>query len=63
MEVLILLVFVSLTLAASAIAMFVWLTGQRTFEHSDRLVLLPIESSRDGEHRAKRDVAHSHEES
>lgn len=43
MEVLILLIFVSLLLAGSAVGLFVWLTRQRTFEHGDRLELLPIE--------------------
>lgn len=43
MEVLILLVFVSLTLAASAVGFFAWLVRQRTFQHADRLALLAIE--------------------
>jgi cbb3-type cytochrome oxidase maturation protein len=42
-EVLILLVFVSLTLAALAVGMFTWLIGQRTFDHAERLMLLPID--------------------
>jgi cbb3-type cytochrome oxidase maturation protein len=45
MEVLILLVFVSLLLAGSAVGLFVWLTQRRTFEHSERLALLPIEEN------------------
>lgn len=44
MEVLILLIFVSLLLAGSAVGLFVWLTREHTFEHGDRLMLLPIES-------------------
>lgn len=43
MDVLILLVFVSLTLAGAAIGLFAWLIRQRTFEHSERLELLPID--------------------
>lgn len=43
MEVLVLLVFVSLTLAASAVGFFAWLVRQRTFQHADRLSLLAIE--------------------
>ena len=45
MEVLILLVFVSLTLAGSAVGLFVWLTRERTFEHGDRLELLPMDDA------------------
>jgi cbb3-type cytochrome oxidase maturation protein len=44
-EVLILLIFVSLLLAGSAVALFLWLTKERTFEHADRLELLPIDES------------------
>jgi len=44
-EVLILLVFVSLTLAGSAVGLFVWLTRERTFEHGDRLELLPMDDA------------------
>ena len=43
MEVLILLIFVSLLLAGSAVGLFAWLTKERTFEHGDRLELLPID--------------------
>lgn len=43
MEILILLVFISLTLAGSAVGLFAWLVRQRTFQHDDRLALLPIE--------------------
>jgi cbb3-type cytochrome oxidase maturation protein len=44
-EVLILLIFVSLLLAASAVGLFVWLAKQRTFEHGERLELLPMDTS------------------
>lgn len=47
MEVLILLVFVSLMLAGSAVGLFAWLIRQRTFEHDERLVLLPIDERRE----------------
>jgi hypothetical protein len=35
--------FVSLMLAAGGVGMFVWLAGARTFDHADRLALLPID--------------------
>lgn len=47
MEVLILLVFVSLMLAGSAVGLFAWLIRQRTFEHDERLALLPIDERRE----------------
>ncbi|MBX7195899.1 MAG: cbb3-type cytochrome oxidase assembly protein CcoS [Sandaracinaceae bacterium] len=43
MEVLILTVFVSLVLAALGVGLFVWSAKSRTFEHSDRLAILPLE--------------------
>jgi cbb3-type cytochrome oxidase maturation protein len=43
MEVLVLLVFVSLTLAGSAVGLFAWLARQRTFQHGERLALLPLD--------------------
>jgi hypothetical protein len=43
MDVLVLLVFVSSLLAACAVGLFAWLARGRTFEHADRLALLPIE--------------------
>lgn len=43
MDILILLVFISLMLAGSAVGLFAWLVRQRTFQHDDRLALLPIE--------------------
>lgn len=42
MEVLILTTFVSLVLAASGAALFVWSARARTFDHADRLALLPL---------------------
>lgn len=47
MDALILTMFVSLVLAAGGVAMFVWLAGARTFDHADRLALLPMDD--DGE--------------
>ena len=47
MDVLILLVFVSLTLAFSGMALFAWLTRQKTFEHAERLALLPMDDARE----------------
>lgn len=43
MEVLILLIFVSLVLAGSAVAFFAWNVRTRNHEHADRLVLLPLD--------------------
>ncbi|MGF1464921.1 MAG: cbb3-type cytochrome oxidase assembly protein CcoS [Sandaracinaceae bacterium] len=43
MEVLIITVSVSLALAAGGVGLFVWSVRQGTFEHSDRLALLPLE--------------------
>lgn len=44
MEVLILTLFVSLTLAAMGVGLFVWTIKSGSHEHADRLALLPIES-------------------
>ena len=44
MEVLILTLFVSLMLAGTGIAFFVWSVRSGEHEHSDRLALLPLES-------------------
>ncbi|MCC6877860.1 MAG: cbb3-type cytochrome oxidase assembly protein CcoS [Sandaracinaceae bacterium] len=46
MEVLILLIFVSLVLAAAAVAFFVITLRSGSHEHTDRLALLPIEPER-----------------
>lgn len=42
MEVLILTTFVSLVLAASGVGLFVWSARARTFDHAERLALLPL---------------------
>ncbi len=42
MEALILLLFLSALLVASAVGLFAWTVRERTFEHSDRLALLPL---------------------
>ena len=42
MEVLILTTFVSVLLAASGVGLFVWTARARTFDHADRLALLPL---------------------
>lgn len=46
MEVLLLTVFVSLALAGLGVALFVWSARNRTFEHADRLSILPLEAER-----------------
>lgn len=43
MDVLLLTVFVSLVLAGLGVGLFVWSAKARTFEHSDRLAILPLE--------------------
>lgn len=43
MDALILTMFVSLVLAAGGVGMFIWLAGARTFDHADRLALLPMD--------------------
>ena len=43
MEVLILLIFVSLVLAGSAVAFFAWNLRGKNHEHADRLALLPLD--------------------
>jgi len=43
MDILIVLIFISLTLVASAVVFFVWTVGQRTYEHNDRMSLLPLD--------------------
>ena len=45
MDALILTMFVSLVLAAGGVAMFAWLAGARTFDHADRLALLPLDDA------------------
>ena len=42
MEVLILLIFLSVVLVGGAIGLFAWTVRERTFDHSDRLALLPL---------------------
>lgn len=44
MDVLILTLFVSLTLAGAAVAFFLWSIRTGSHEHADRLALLPLES-------------------
>ncbi|MBW2212445.1 MAG: cbb3-type cytochrome oxidase assembly protein CcoS [Deltaproteobacteria bacterium] len=43
MEILILLIFVSVLLVGTAVAFFVWTVRQGTFDHADRLALLPLD--------------------
>ena len=42
MQVVILLVFVSLSLVICAVAFFVWTVRAGTLDHADRLALLPL---------------------
>ncbi|MEM7605151.1 MAG: cbb3-type cytochrome oxidase assembly protein CcoS [Myxococcota bacterium] len=46
MNVLILLVFVGIAMVALALILFAWTLRGRTFDHTDRLALLPL--SEDG---------------
>ncbi len=43
MEILAYLVIVSVALVTGAVAFFVWTVRQGTFDHSDRLALLPLD--------------------
>ena len=45
MEVLILTTFVSVLLAAGGVGLFVWSVRARTFDHADRLAILPLEDA------------------
>lgn len=50
MEVLILTTFVSLVLALAGVGLFVWSARSRTFDHADRLALLPLGDGRTARH-------------
>jgi len=54
MDILILLIFVSLALVVSAVAFFAWTLRQRTYEHNDRMSLLPLEEGASHEAPTKR---------
>ena len=43
MEILILLIFVCVVLVGAAVAFFAWTVKQGTFDHADRLALLPLD--------------------
>ncbi len=43
MEILILLIFVSVLLVVAAVGFFAWTVRQGTFDHADRLALLPLD--------------------
>lgn len=45
MEIIILLLFISFTLAGSGVAFFAWNMKQKNHEHGARLSLLPLDSS------------------
>jgi cbb3-type cytochrome oxidase maturation protein len=49
MEVLLLTVFVSLVLAGLGVGLFIWTVRSKTFEHADRLAILPLELERGAE--------------
>ena len=46
MEVLILLIFVCVVLVGVAVAFFAWTVRQGTFDHADRLALLPLDDEK-----------------
>lgn len=54
MEVVILQVFVSLVLVVASILLFAFTCRQRSFDHSDRLALLPLENEKNDEDEKKR---------
>lgn len=43
MEILILLIFLCVALVAGAVGFFAWTVKQGTFDHADRLALLPLD--------------------
>jgi len=43
MEILILLIFLCVSLVGVAVGFFAWTVRQGTFDHSDRLALLPLD--------------------
>jgi cbb3-type cytochrome oxidase maturation protein len=46
MEILILLIFVCVVLVGAAVAFFAWTVRQGTFDHVDRLALLPLDEEK-----------------
>ena len=46
MEIMILLIVVCVALVSGAVAFFAWTVRQGTFDHADRLALLPLEEER-----------------
>ena len=46
MEILILLIFVCVVLVGVAVASFAWTVRQGTFDHADRLALLPLDDEK-----------------
>jgi len=47
MEILIMQVFVSLALVVGSVLLFLFTAKQRTFDHADRLALLPVTDDED----------------
>jgi nitrogen fixation-related uncharacterized protein len=56
MDVVILLVFVGVVLVTAAVGFYVWTVRQGSFDHADRLALLPLDDR-------ERPTEHRHEES
>ena len=46
MEILILLIFVCVILVGVAVGFFAWTVRQGTFDHADRLALLPLDDEK-----------------
>jgi cbb3-type cytochrome oxidase maturation protein len=46
MEILILLIFICVVLVGVAVAFFAWTVRQGTFDHADRLALLPLDEEK-----------------
>jgi len=46
MEILILLIFLCVVLVGMAVAFFAWTVRQGTFDHADRLALLPLDDEK-----------------
>lgn len=50
MDVLVLLIFIGALLVTGALVFFGWTLKSRTYQHSDRLSLLPLETEGNADH-------------
>lgn len=54
MDILILLIFISLALVGGAVIFFAWTLSKHTYEHNDRMSILPLEEGASREAPTKR---------